>query len=150
MQTETLITAELKIAVRREERQQAINMLENHGLPISDIQEDTLLYVLYNNSKIMGTGGLEIFEDCALLRSVSVIKEAKGKGYGTFIVDSLESFAKESGINCLYLITTTAKDFFDRHGFCTINREEVPPAIKQTAQFSSLCPSTAVVMKKRI
>jgi amino-acid N-acetyltransferase len=50
----------------------------------------------------------------------------------------------------LYLITTTAKDFFNRQGYCIIQREKSPEAIKETAEFSSLCPSTAVVMKKQI
>jgi amino-acid N-acetyltransferase len=61
-----------------------------------------------------------------------------------------KSFTKESGINCLYLLTTTAKAFFDKQGYCSIKREETPQAVKQTAEFSSLCPSSAVVMKKRL
>ena len=150
MATEILNSPVLKIAVSEKDRQVAINLLQQHQLPTSDIDEDKLLYLLVNGEKTIGTAGLEIFEDCALLRSVSVIKEEQGKGYGKVINEKVENYVKESGINCLYLLTTTAKDFFDKQGYCVIKREESPEALKQTAEFSSLCPSSAVVMKKRI
>jgi amino-acid N-acetyltransferase len=140
----------LKIAVSEKERLEAITLLEQHQLPTSDIDNDKLLYLLVDGEKVIGTAGLEIFEDCALLRSVSVIKEEQGKGYGKIINEEIEKYAKESGINCLYLLATTAKDFFDKQGYCVIRREESPETLKQTAEFTSLCPSTAVVMKKRI
>jgi len=149
MNTE-LQTTDLKIAVSEDDRKLAIALLQAQGLPVSDINEDTLLYLLWNEQRVVGTAGIDIFEDCALLRSVSVIKEEQGKGFGRVINEEMEKFAKESGINCLYLLTTTAKDFFDKQGYCTIRREEAPPAVKETAEFTSLCPSSAVVMKKRI
>lgn len=140
----------LKIAVNENERREAIALLQQHQLPTSDIDRDKLLYLLYKGVKVIGTAGLEIFEDCALLRSVSVIKKEQGKGFGRIINAGIEKFVKESGINCLYLITTSAKDFFDKLGYGAIKREDSPLAIKQTAEFTSLCPSTAIVMKKII
>jgi N-acetylglutamate synthase-like GNAT family acetyltransferase len=150
MTTENLASPALKIAVTENERLQAIAILQQQNLPTSDIDEDKLLYLLMSGENIIGTAGLEIFEDCALLRSVSVIKEEQGKGYGKIINNEIENYAKESGINCLYLLTTTAKDFFDKQGYCVIKRHESPAALQQTAELTSLCPSTAVVMKKRI
>ena len=140
----------LKIAISENERNEAIALLQEQQLPTSDIDDDKLLYLLWKDERIIGTAGLDIFEDCALLRSVSVIKEEQGKGFGKVINKEIENFAKESGINCLYLLTTTAKDFFDKQGYCAIKREEAPVAVQQTAEFSSLCPSSAVVMKKSI
>ena len=64
--------------------------------------------------------------------------------------EELEMYAKESGIECLYLITTSAKAFFDQLGYGVIERNAAPESVKQTAEFSSLCPSSAVVMKKLI
>ena len=150
MQTETLNKPVLKIAVSNTDRQVAIEMLQQHKLPTSDIDDDKLLYILFDGDKAIGTAGLEIFEDCALLRSVSIIKEAQGKGYGKIMNNEIENYAKESGINCMYLLTTTAKDFFDKQGYCVIKREEAPEPVKQTAEFTSLCPASAVVMKKRL
>ncbi len=150
MTTEIVELPVLKIAVNEKERREAIALLQQHQLPTSDIDRDKLLYLLYKGEKVIGTAGLEIFEDCALLRSVSVIKKEQGKGFGRIINEEMEKFVKESGISCLYLITTSAKDFFDKLGYCIINREDSLLAIKQTAEFTSLCPSTAIVMKKRI
>ena len=150
MVTEILNSLTLKIAVSENERRQAIELLQKHKLPVIDIDEDKLLYLLLDGERIIGTVGLEIFEDCALLRSVSIIKEEQGKGYGKFMNEEIEKYAKESGINCMYLLTTSAKNFFDKQGYCVINREDSPASVKQTAEFTSLCPSSAVVMKKRI
>lgn len=143
-------TAALKIAISEDDRTRAIALLQAQKLPTSDINDDTLLYLLWDEEWVVGTAGIDIFEDCALLRSVSVIKEEQGKGFGRVINEQMESFAKESGINCLYLLTTTAKDFFDKQGYCVIQRDEAPLVVKETAEFTSLCPSSAVVMKKRI
>ena len=150
MVTEILNSLTLKIAVSENERHQVIELLQKHKLPVIDINEDKLLYLLLDGERIIGTVGLEIFEDCALLRSVSIIKEEQGKGYGKFMNEEIEKYAKESGINCMYLLTTSAKNFFDKQGYCVINREDSPASVKQTAEFTSLCPSSAVVMKKRI
>jgi amino-acid N-acetyltransferase len=140
----------LKPAVTEKERLTVISLLEQQKLPVTDIKEDTMLYLLLDGDNAMGTVGLDIFNDCALLRSVSIVKDARGKGYGKILNEQIENFAKESGINCMYLITHTAKDFFDHQGYCVIDRTTAPEAIKQTEQFSGLCPSSAVVMKKRI
>lgn len=150
MTKEILQSPVLKIAISEEERNEAIALLQEQRLPTSDIDDDKLLYLLWKDERIIGTAGLDIFEDCALLRSVSVVKEEQGKGFGKTINEAIENYAKESGINCLYLLTTAAKDFFDKQGYCAIKREEAPVAVQQTAEFSSLCPSSAVVMKKRI
>ncbi|MBL0357648.1 MAG: GNAT family N-acetyltransferase [Chitinophagaceae bacterium] len=150
MQQQILNNTTLKIALTEEDRKQAMALLQQHQLPTSDLDDDKLLYLLMDGEKIIGTAGLEIFEDCALLRSVSVAKEEQGKGYGKIINEKIEMYAKESGIECMYLLTTTAKDFFHRQGYCAIERDAVAVSIKQTAEFLSLCPSSAIVMKKRI
>jgi len=150
MKTELSASPVLKIALSEQERQKVIDLLLQQKLPITDIKEDTLLYLLQDGDKLTGTVGLDIFDDCALLRSVSIVADARGKGYGKILNEQIEVFAKESGINCMYLITNTAKDFFERQGYCVIDRATAPDAIKQTGQFTGLCPSSAAVMKKRI
>ncbi len=149
MHSETA-SLQLKIALTEKERQEVFSLLTQQKLPVTDIKEDTLLYLLLDGDKVTGTAGLDIFDDCALLRSVSVTEDARGKGYGKVLNEQIEKFAKESGISCMYLITHTAKDFFDRQGYCVIDRTTAPDAIKQTDQFTGLCPSSAVVMKKTI
>jgi len=148
--TETTHALRLQIALEDKDRNEVIALLQQHHLPVADIDSDKLLYGLMEDNKMIGTVGLEIFDDCALLRSVSIAKDKQGKGYGKFINEAIEKYVTESGINCLYLLTTTAKGFFEKQGYCVINREEAPLAIQQSAEFTSLCPSSAVLMKKRI
>lgn len=150
MQTGTLNTLQLQIATTETARQQVISLLQQHKLPVSDIDGDKILYLLRDSEGVAGTVGLEMFEDCALLRSVSVIKEKQGKGYGQFMNNAIEQYVKDAGVNCLYLLTTTAKDFFDKQGYCVIKRDDAPEGVKQSQEFTSLCPSSAVVMKKKI
>jgi len=69
---------------------------------------------------------------------------------GRFITGELEKLARQKGINDLYLLTTTAKDFFTKEGYEIIDRVRVPFEIKNTSQFSSVCPSSATVMKKSL
>lgn len=132
----------------KEEVNQVIELLQQQNLPVSDIDDTQLLFLLKDGDTAIGTAGLEVFDDGALVRSVSVIKEAQGKGYGKFIDNSLVSFAKENNIRCLYLLTTTAKDFFEKQGYTVISRDKVPASIQNTTEFSSICPSSAFVMKK--
>lgn len=150
MQQQILQKATLKIATSEGERDAVIALLRKLNLPTSDINDDIQLHLLRDGENIIGTAGLEIFGDCALLRSVSVATEQQGKGYGKIINEQIQMYAKESGIECLYLITTSAKAFFDQLGFRVIERNVAPESVKQTAEFSSLCPSSAVVMKKLI
>jgi amino-acid N-acetyltransferase len=92
--------------------------------------------------------GLERFGPVGLLRSLAVSTGARGRGLGRALVSAIEDEARSSGIADLYLLTTTADEFFSRLGYVRIARDETPVAIASTAQFSALCPSSAVVMRK--
>jgi amino-acid N-acetyltransferase len=123
-------------------------LLRENDLPVGDLDETKTLFAILSNGDVIGTGGLESFRDSALLRSISIKKDLQQTGLGKFIVGELEKTARQSGVNCLYLLTTTAAVFFAKLGYETIDREIVPIEIKNTTEFSSICPSTAEVMRK--
>ena len=126
----------------------ALVLLQNAALPVEDIDENVQMFVLKQDNELFGTIAIEHDNNSALLRSLSVDEKQRGKGYGELLVDFLEQTAKEKGIQVIYLLTTTAEPFFAKRGYSVIGRNEVPPFIQQTTEFSSICPSTAVVMKK--
>lgn len=129
----------------------ALVMLSREGLPIDDLSQETLLYGLYEDGEhLVGTAGLEVFGPVALLRSISVVTSKRRKGYGKYLMKGIEAVAKTRGVLKLYLLTTTASDFFKRNNYTTIERDEAPLAIRNTFEFSSLCPSTAVLMRKEL
>ena len=128
----------------------ALNLLKKNQLPSEDISERTKLFVLEDEQTIAGTIAIEYSGSEGLLRSLSVDESKRSKGYGKTLVGFIENFASKNGINTIYLLTTTAETFFSRNGYVKIERTEVPEFIKQTSEFSSVCPSSAVVMKKTI
>jgi amino-acid N-acetyltransferase len=130
------------------ERAAILSLLAENDLPTSDLDETKILFACLNNGDVVGTGGLEFLTDCALLRSVSVRKDLQKKGLGKFIVGELEKVAGQKGIRCLYLLTTSATDFFSKEGYEMIDRVNVPLEIKNTTEFLSTCPSTATMMRK--
>ncbi len=111
------------------------NQLENFFISVID---DTLI----------GCVGLEIYGESGLIRSLAVHPSHQRKGVGKLLIQSILKYAKDKDINQLYLLTTTANDYFIKHGFTIIKRDEVNSEIKESVEFKSVCPLTAVCMKR--
>jgi amino-acid N-acetyltransferase len=132
-------------------RHQVLNLLFENNLPVSDLDEKKTLFALVDtNNNIIGSGGLEYFGDTALIRSVSVKKEWQGRGLGKQIRLELEKIAQQKGVRHLFLLTTTAKGFFEKEEYTVIDRNEVPLTIKETSEFAGVCPTSAFVMRKQL
>jgi amino-acid N-acetyltransferase len=84
----------------------------------------------------------------ALLRSLVVANAYARRGIGRQLVSAAESLAATLGCRSIYLLTTTAEAFFELLGFRRMERNAAPPEIRQSNEFSSLCPSSATVMAK--
>ncbi|HET7198094.1 MAG TPA: arsenic resistance N-acetyltransferase ArsN2 [Burkholderiales bacterium] len=97
-----------------------------------------------------GVVGLELHGSDALLRSLAVEPAARGRGCATALVAQAEQHARLKGVGRLYLLTTTAADFFARLGYKKTERREAPEAIRATSEFSTLCPASSVLMMKEI
>lgn len=95
-------------------------------------------------------GGIEPYGRDGLLRSVVVRESARGEGTGAALCDALEDEARAAGIETLYLLTTTAADFFAARGYVEIGREDAPDSIRETTEFADLCSVSATCMKKSL
>ncbi|WP_135365484.1 arsenic resistance N-acetyltransferase ArsN2 [Halosimplex halophilum] len=127
------------------------SVLAEAGLPTEDLGRDAVdCYVARASGERVGVGGLERHGRDGLLRSVAVEPEHRGAGYGAAIVDGLEREASDAGVDRLFLLTTTASDFFAGLGYESVEREDVPAAIRATEQFAELCPASATVMRKSL
>jgi amino-acid N-acetyltransferase len=98
----------------------------------------------------VGVAGLEVRGDGALLRSVAVRADAQRRGLGLQLVERALERAQQRHVRSLYLLTTTATDYFVRLGFVRVERADVPPAIAETVEFTSACPASAVVMHRAL
>ncbi|AGN00445.1 N-acetyltransferase GCN5 [Salinarchaeum sp. Harcht-Bsk1] len=123
-------------------------LLAENDLPTSDVQEKQDCFsVAYADGDRVGIGGVERYGPNGLLRSVVVAATARGRGVGTALCDELEAQAREAGVERLYLLTTTAAEFFAARGYETIERSDARAAIRDSAEFAELCPDAATCME---
>jgi amino-acid N-acetyltransferase len=127
-------------------------LLAVSGLPGEDLTPAHLsaFWIRRDAAGIAGVVGLEPHGRAALLRSLAVRADARGRGLGTALLAHAESQAGALGVEALYLLTTTAETFFAAHGYAGMPRENAPPEIQATAEFAALCPSNSVCMTKRV
>jgi len=95
---------------------------------------------------LVGSAALELYGSAALLRSVSVSPALQRKGLGQRLTIAALALARERGVSQVFLLTETAREFFPRFGFRTVERADVPPAVKQSVEFTTACPDSALVM----
>jgi len=126
-------------------------LLSTNDLPVDGVRDNFSSFVVADeDGAIAGAIGLEKFGSAALLRSAVVSAERRGSGIGRRLVEQLLERAEEAGVDELYLLTTTAEDYFPRFGFERTTRAAVPEAVKASAEFRGACPDTAVVMTRRV
>ena len=131
-------------------------LLEANGLPYQDVRTKPECFFIAHVGKqqshvgntSVGAGGLEIYGSKGLLRSVVVEESMRGQGYGEALCDELEAYARNNGVEMLYLLTTTAAAFFHRRGYDEIPRKDAPASIQGTTEFTKLCPDSATCMEK--
>lgn len=122
-------------------------LLKSSSLPADDLDFNRdLLVGYYEGNQLVGTGGLEVYNPYALLRSLSVKMDIRGKAVGSTITEFLLNEAKKRNLKGVYLLTETAPGFFMKKGFTEISREAVPPEVKNSQEFASLCSASATVM----
>ncbi|TXH69608.1 MAG: GNAT family N-acetyltransferase [Thiothrix sp.] len=124
-------------------------LLETHHLPSQDLAQA-------NDSYFWGLGspeyyaaiGLERYGSEGLLRSLVVDVAKRGQGLGRELVAWVEQYAQDEGIKQLYLLTTTAKPFFETLGYQSITRAQLPTSIQSTSQVQGVCPTSADILMK--
>jgi len=130
----------------------AAPLLAASDLPIDDLDDPALeLIGAFAGDELLGVIGLQ---RCAgglgLLRSLAVRPDARARGIAGRLCAELLARARRAGLRELYLLTTTAAEYFPRHGFARVDRAAAPAAIQAHAQFTSLCPASAVVMRRHL
>jgi len=125
------------------------SLLEASDLPVDGVRENFSNFIVAENeSGIAGVIGFEKFDSIALLRSAVVSPAHRGSGVGQRLVEELLNRAEKSGVEQVYLLTTTAERYFLRFGFARTTRAAVPDSVKASAEFQGACPDTATVMTR--
>lgn len=123
----------------------ARDLLASVELPIDDLDDPSITLIGAFDDKLVGVIGMQACGPVALLRSLAVARDHRDRGVARALCEAVYALAGERP---LWLLTTTARDYFARRGFEVIERDEVPAAIRTTAQFSNLCPASAHVMRR--
>ncbi len=93
-----------------------------YKLPLDGL-EGTKLWVLeLGGGEVVGVAGLELYGNQGLLRSVAVADSMHNRGYGAALANYVICEARKSRVQELFLLTTTAPEFFKKLGF----KEEKP------------------------
>lgn len=127
------------------------NLLQTSGLPVSDVIESKIDFIVATTAKnkLVGCIGVERYEKEGLLRSFAVDKAWRNKRIGHELLCRLFSLSRQYNITNLHLLTTTAEKFFLTAGFTVSSREDAPSVISSTSEFSTLCPSSSVYMTSK-
>lgn len=96
---------------------------------------------------MVGCVGLELHPPAALLRSLTVTPDLRGRRLGGRLVARALLEARRLGAREVYLLTTAAAPYFSRFGFHAVPRAQVAPGVRQSAEFRQLCPASAVIMR---
>jgi amino-acid N-acetyltransferase len=124
--------------------------LTDAGLPIVDLTPDHMndFLVAVVDAESAGMIGLEQFDKLGLLRSLVIDPAARRSGIGRQLVAALEAHAVTRGVAELWLLTIDAEEYFLQFGYERFERDLTPNVIRETDEFSSLCPGDAVLMRK--
>lgn len=126
-------------------------LLEAQHLPVDGFSDhlQTMLVAKLNGT-VVGSAGLELYTDGALLRSVAVTPDHRRQHLGRDLTTAAIELARTMGAPAIYLLTTTAERYFPKFGFERIQRSEVPSSVQTSVEFTSACPASAVVMRKTL
>jgi N-acetylglutamate synthase-like GNAT family acetyltransferase len=98
-----------------------------------------------HDGELVGCGGLEIYDDAGVIRSVVVDERGRGQRIGERIADLLMAEAAYAGLSELYLFTMHAHDFWLRLGYVDVPLDvwSAPPCVCWQYQFLAGHPEAA-------
>ena len=128
-----------------------LGLMKDNGLTTEGLADHVhTTMVAREGGRVVGSAGLEVYADGALLRSVAVAADRRGIGLGHRLTTAALELAREQKIDTLFLLTTTAEHYFPKLGFERIARADVPLSVQQSVEFRGACPASAVVMRRRL
>jgi amino-acid N-acetyltransferase len=141
---------ELRTA-KRDDLSEVLSLLSRAQLPTAGVADVFPHFIVAESEgNIVGVVGLELYGGSALLRSAAVEESWRGSGVGRVLVERALDLARERGIDDVYLLTTTAEEYFPKFGFACISRDAVAEEVRSSVEFRTACPASAVAMRKSL
>jgi amino-acid N-acetyltransferase len=131
--------------------QSVFSLLDRSGLPTAGVADNFSQFLVAEaEGRLVGVVGFELYGESALLRSAAVEESWRGSGVGRVLVERALDLARERGIEDVYLLTTTAENYFPKFGFVCVRRDEVAHGVRSSVEFQTACPASATVMCKHL
>jgi amino-acid N-acetyltransferase len=106
--------------------------------------------VATENGRLLGCAGLQVAGQDGLVRSMAVHWTRRNAGLGSRLHERLLFEATLAGVRTLYVVTTTAEDFFAGHGFKKVAANAVPPELQASEEFTAFVPGGSSVMSRPV
>ena len=127
------------------------SLLAACSLPVEGVGDIIDEFVVARDKgRVVGVAAVEPCGAYGLLRSAAVDQSMRGHGIGRALVQRLIADSEMKGYRALYLLTTTAENYFPTFGFIVTSRDSVPVEIQSTSEFRDICPSSATVMRRSL
>lgn len=103
--------------------------------------------VARQSGRIIAAGGMEVYGDAGFLRSIAVVREARGLGLGRNIADLLRADARASRLQHLFLFTQDAYTFWKHVRFTDIALDAWPVAAQACWQWQYVAANQELMRK---
>jgi amino-acid N-acetyltransferase len=131
------------------------DLLASAALPTADVGTQfgaRYAIAASTDGRTVGAEGIEVYgrngsARYGLLRSAVVAESWRGRGVGDALTRNRLAWARDEGLEALFLLTTTAASYFRRFGFEEVARAEIPAAVLEASEFTTTCPGSATVMR---
>lgn len=126
-------------------------LLQGSLLPSRDVAEGRQRFIVASEGgRIIGCAGLQVAGEDGLVRSMAVHWTRRNAGLGSRLHQRLLLEAVLAGVKTLWVVTTTAEDFFVRHGFAKVEAAAVPAALQASEEFTAFVPGGSAVMSRPV
>jgi len=106
-------------------------------LPLPDPEDPVHMLKAYVAGQLVGCIGYEQYGTSALMRSLVVIREAKGEGVGRLLVKSVLERLTKAGVGEVFLVAADTSRYFSYLGFKVVQRDAVAEAVQNSHEFQA-------------
>jgi amino-acid N-acetyltransferase len=138
---------ELSIRAAREvDLDDILSLLIDADLNIDGVHENLGSFVVAaDGDRIVACVGAEPFQFVALLRSLAVHPDYRGRGLGRRLVRQLIDRFASRGLREFYVVTEGAEEYFRKRGFKPCDRDEVHPQVAGSTELSNASDAASVM-----
>ena len=112
------------------------DLLAYYHLPHNDVRPSLKTFLVAEaDGQVVGSAGLELYGEAALVRSMAVAEPLRSSGLGLRLMEAITALAREKGARRLYLFTLTAEGFYRKFGFENVPLEAFEEAVGKSRQY---------------